>query len=62
MMEEFTTALYDDLHELRRQMSQTARDLEVNFKEAKLQAQDWKATAQENFESLTDKIKVSRAV
>ena len=58
MMEEFTTNLYDDLQAIRRQMAQTLQDLEVNHKEAKEQAQDWKDFAEEGFHSVEKHVKV----
>lgn len=58
MMEHFTTALYDDLHDLRREMAQTSRDLNVNLKDTVDQVKDWVFRTKEGFDSVKANIQV----
>lgn len=58
MMEQFTTALYNDLHGLRKEMAQTTRDLKVGLKEAVEQVHEWRAAANEGFETVNENIQV----
>lgn len=58
MMEQFTTALYDDLHGLRKEMAQTTRDLKIELKEAVDQVHEWRAATNEGFESVNERIQV----
>lgn len=58
MMEDFTAGLYDDMHNLRRNMAAQSQASQDHFAEAKRQAEQWKTRVQDGFEAVTENFKV----